>query len=539
MANKAEVKLKYVNQAKHIKVFKRLIYTFAWNWYANWGIFDNKFKKLQVMDIVKKIASSLAIAFAGAIVAIFLYSKINPQSTEVSVQGTTPVQLMSYNSAASPQAQLPDLTQAAEKSVHAVVHITTKVKAQDYSGMDNPLYDFFFGPRGNSQPKSYNQEPEYNMGAGSGVIIDPEGYIVTNNHVIEEADNIEVVLNDNRKFTAKIIGRDPNTDIALVKIEAKELPFLSWGNSDALKLGEWVLAVGNPFNLTSTVTAGIVSAKSRSIGIMGGQMPLESFIQTDAAVNPGNSGGALVNASGELVGINAAIASRTGSYSGYSFAIPASIARKVVKDLKQFGGVKRALLGVEIITVDDSLAKAKNLGKIEGVYVRKTTADGAARQAGIKVDDIITAVNGIQVNTSTQLREQIGKYRPGDKIAIIVKRNGGLKQFDVVLRNTKGDISIVKESFSVLGAEFAPITEKDKIRLKIDEGIQVVNLTNGKLKEAGVKIGFIITDINKTAVSSVENIKRVLSQSSNKKPILVEGVYPGGEWTYYVFKLEE
>ena len=492
------------------------------------------------MNHVKKIASSLAIAFAGAIVAIFLYSKINNQSGEASLQGTSPVQLTSYVAPESPQAQLPDLTQAAEKSVHAVVHITTKVKAQSYGGSDNPLYDFFFGPRGNSQqPRGYNQEPEYNMGAGSGVIIGSEGYIVTNNHVIEDADNIEVVLNDSRKFTAKVIGRDPNTDIALVKIDAKELPYLAWGNSDALKLGEWVLAVGNPFNLTSTVTAGIVSAKSRNIGIMSGQMPLESFIQTDAAVNPGNSGGALVNASGELIGINAAIASRTGSYSGYSFAIPSSIAHKVVDDLKQFGGVQRALLGVEMRPVDDDLAKEKNLGKIEGVYIVRITEDGAARQAGLKAGDVITAVNGNQVNAPQQLQEQIGKYRPGDKVAITVKRNGDLKQYDVVLRNTKGDTSIVKESFSVLGAEFGPISEKDKERLKIDEGIQVINLSNGKLKEAGVKSGFIITDINKSSVSSVEDVKRLLSQSSSKKPILVEGVYPGGEWTYYVFKLEE
>ncbi|HEY3390373.1 MAG TPA: trypsin-like peptidase domain-containing protein, partial [Prolixibacteraceae bacterium] len=373
------------------------------------------------------------------------------------MQGTSPIQLTSFVAPASPQAQLPDLTQAAEKSVHAVVHITTKVKAPSFSGSDNPLYDFFFGPKGlNPQQRGYNQEPEYSMGAGSGVIIDSEGYIVTNNHVIEDADNIEVILNDNRKFTAKVIGRDPDTDIALVKINAKDLPYLAWGNSEALKLGEWVLAVGNPFNLTSTVTAGIVSAKSRSIGIMSGKMALESFIQTDAAVNPGNSGGALVNASGELIGINAAIASRTGSYSGYSFAVPASIAKKVVGDLKQFGGVQRALLGVEIITVDDSLAKTKKLGKIEGVYVGRTTPDGAAHQAGIKEADVIMAINGTPVNTSSQLREQIAKYRPGDKVAIAVKRDGDLKQFNVVLRNTKGDTSIVKESFSVLGAEFGP-----------------------------------------------------------------------------------
>jgi len=491
------------------------------------------------MDSIKKIAKSLAIAFAGAIIAIFIYSKINHGPRETILQGTSPVQLTNYSAPQSPQAQLPDLTQAAEKSVHAVVHITTKVKAQGYGGNENPLFDFFFGPKGYNQPRGNNQEQEYNMGSGSGVIISPEGYIVTNNHVIDEADNIEVVLNDNRKFTAKVIGRDPNTDIALVKIDAKDLTYLVWGNSETLKLGEWVLAVGNPFNLNSTVTAGIVSAKSRSIGIISGQLPLESFIQTDAAVNPGNSGGALVNANGDLVGINAAIASRTGSYSGYSFAVPASIARKVVDDLKQYGEVQRAMLGVEIKNIDDNLAKEEHLGKIEGVYVGKTTEEGAARQAGIKTGDVITAINGNQVNTVAQLQEQIAKYRPGDKISITAKRDGVSKQFSVVLRNTKGDTSIVKESFSVLGADFGPITAKDRERLKIDEGIQVLNLTKGKLKDAGVKIGFIITDINKIAVSSVEDIKRALSQSNNRKPILVEGVYPGGEWTYYVFKLEE
>ena len=487
------------------------------------------------MDSIKKIASTLAIAFAGAVLAIFLYSKINNHSTDVPLQGTTPIQMASYTSL-SPQAQLPDLTQAAEKSVHAVVHITTKVKAQSYGDSDNPIFEFFFGPRGNQRQRGYREEPEYATGVGSGVIINPDGYIVTNNHVVEDADNIEVTLNDNRKFTAKVIGRDPNTDIALVKIETKDLPYLTWGNSESLKLGEWVLAVGNPFNLTSTVTAGIVSAKSRS-GIIGGQMSLESFIQTDAAVNPGNSGGALVNASGELVGINSAIASKTGSYEGYSFAIPTTIARKVVDDIKQFGEVQRAMLGVGIKTVDDKIAKDEKLGKIEGVYVGETTDGGAARQAGIKAGDVITAVNGTVVNTDVQLREQIGKYRPGDKVSITVKRNGDVKQFSVVLRNTKGDTSIVKESFSVLGAEFSPITEKDKERLRIEEGIQVTNLTSGKLMEAGVKIGFIITDINKTSISNVDDIKRVLPLSGNNKPILVEGVYPNGEWTYYVFKL--
>jgi serine protease Do len=491
------------------------------------------------MDSIKKIAKTLAIAFAGAIIAILLFSKFNQEPQHVLLKGNPPVLTTSFSEPQSPQVQLPDLTKAAEKSVHAVVHMTTKVKAQGNGMNENPLFDFFFGPKGYNQPRGNTQEPEYNVGAGSGVIISPEGYIVTNNHVIDEADHIEVILNDNRKFSAKVIGRDPNTDIALVKIEARDLSYLTWGNSETLKLGEWVLAVGNPFNLNSTVTAGIVSAKSRSIGIISGQIPLESFIQTDAAVNPGNSGGALVNAVGDLVGINAAIATRTGSYSGYSFAVPASIARKVVDDLKQFGEVQRALLGVEIKNIDDSLAKEKHFDKIEGVFVGKTTEEGAARQAGIKAGDVILSVNGNQVNTVAQLQEQIAKYRPGDKVMIDVKRDGNPKQFNVILRNTKGDTSIVKETFSILGAEFGPISNTDKERLKIDEGIQVVNITKGKLKEAGVKIGFIITDMNKTSISSVEDIKRVLSQASNKKPILLEGVYPGGEWTYYVFKLEE
>ena len=492
------------------------------------------------MDRIRYFARNLLIAFAGGVAAVFLYSKIYSPHQATSLQVDTPVQLTNYNLPPSPQLQLPDLTQAAEKSVHAVVHITTKVKARTYGdGNDNPLYDFFFGPGGNSRQRGDNSEHEYNLGAGSGVIIASDGYIVTNNHVIEDADNIEVVLNDNRKFTAKVIGRDPNTDIALVKIDATGLPFLVWGNSESLKLGEWVLAVGNPFNLTSTVTAGIVSAKSRSIGIMGGQMALESFIQTDAAVNPGNSGGALVNANGDLVGINAAIASRTGSYTGYSFAVPATLARKVVDDLRQYGEVQRALLGVEIKNVDDVLAKEKKLEKIEGIYIGKTIAGGAAHQAGIKEGDIIEQVNGNKVNTVSQLQEQIGKYRPGDRVAITVNRNGELKQFNVVLRNTKGNTSIVKDAFSILGAQFGPISEKEKGRLKIDQGVQVLNLTKGKFKDAGIKVGFIITDINKISVSGVEDIKRVLSQANNKKSILVEGVYPEGKWNYYVFKLED
>ncbi|MCX6221971.1 MAG: Do family serine endopeptidase [Bacteroidia bacterium] len=486
------------------------------------------------MNTIKKSASYIAFAFIGAIIALSLYSHLSSNDNKRVVLEEKPIQLTSYSQpAAPPQAQLPDLTQAAEKSVSAVVHITTKTKTNYFNG-GNDIFEYFFGPRGNNR-----QEPQFSEAAGSGVIISEDGYIVTNNHMVDGAQDIDVILNDNRKFTAKVIGRDPNTDIALIKIEARNLTVLPWGDSDALKLGEWVLAVGNPFNLTSTVTAGIVSAKSRSIGIMSGKMPLESFIQTDAAVNPGNSGGALVNARGELVGINTAIASQTGSYSGYSFAIPVSIVHKVVEDLRKYGEVQRALLGVSIRDIDDKLAKEKKLDRTEGVYIAEVFQGGGAKVAGIKEGDIIVAINATKVNSMAQLQEQVGKYRPGDQVSVKVRRDGSEKIFDVTLKNTKGSTSIVKESLSLLGAEFGEISQKDKDRLNIDQGVQILKITSGKLKNVGVRPGFIITDVNKISVGSVEEIKRVISQSSDKKPVLIEGVYPDGKWTYYVFDLNE
>jgi serine protease Do len=493
------------------------------------------------MEKMKRILSMFAVTFAGAVLAVVLYARFEGRSQQVMVRETVPIHLTSNFASENSQSQLPDLTTAAEMSVRAVVHIEVKVHEQMSDMEDNPLYEFFFGPGrpGGINPRGHKEQQQFSMGSGSGVIISPDGYIVTNNHVVDDAVDVQVILDDNRKFTAKVIGRDPNTDIALVKIDAKDLPFLVWGNSDALKLGEWVLAVGNPFNLTSTVTAGIVSAKSRSIGIMSGQMPLESFIQTDAAVNPGNSGGALVNSRGDLVGINTAIASQTGSYSGYSFAIPVTIARKVVDDIKKFGEVQRAVLGVMMQSVTDSIAKADKLDKIAGAYVKSTTPDGAARKAGLKEGDVIVSIDGNSVNTSSQLQEQIGKYSPGNEVTVGYIRKGELKTVKVALRNMKGDMSIVKEPVSVLGAEFGPVTDKDKERLQIDDGVQVINLTKGKLKEAGMKIGFIITDVNKVSVSGKEDIERIFLQSSNKKPMLIEGVYPNGEYSYYVLKPTE
>jgi serine protease Do len=493
------------------------------------------------MNNVKRISTSLLIALAGAILAIFLYTKlVGVPEQQVVIREASPVKLTKDVASDNPQVQLPDLTKAAEKSVHAVVHIQVKMLEQSGGG-DNDIFNWFFGPGfpGQNQRRYRQQPPQYEMASGSGVIISSDGYIVTANHVVDDAVTVQVVLNDNRQFKAKVIGRDPNTDVALVKIDAKDLPYLVWGNSDALKLGEWVLAVGNPFSFTSTVTAGIVSAKSRGLGITGGQMPLESFIQTDAAVNRGNSGGALVNVNGDLVGINTAIASETGSYSGYSFAVPATIARKVVDDIRKYGQVQRALLGIYPDVVTDSIANAYNSGKMEGVFVRNIEEDGAARAVGIRKSDIITAINGKAVNSPIELREQLAKFNPGNEVTVTYKRKGELKEVQVTLRNTKGDTSIVKEQASTLGAEFGPVSQRDKQRLQIDGGVQVTDLKAGRLKDAGVKIGFIITDINKNAISSKEDVDRAINGANSKKPILIEGVYPNGDSTYYFLKPEQ
>ena len=426
---------------------------------------------------------------------------------------------------------LPDLTYAAEKTVHAVVHIMTQTEREGWSG-GNPFLEFF-GYR-------YKQEPQIARGFGSGVIISADGYIVTNNHVIEDAQKIRVILNDKREFDAKLVGTDPTTDVALLKIDAKDLTFLTYGNSDNLKLGEWVLAVGNPFNLTSTVTAGIVSAKARNIGINENQMSIESFIQTDAAVNPGNSGGALVNQLGELVGVNSAIASQTGSYAGYSFAVPITIVKKVVADLKEFGEVQRALLGVEISNVDAKLMEDKKLDKIEGVYIGGVTETGAAKEAGIKEGDVILSINGKDVNSTAELMELVGQLRPGDKADVLVKRNSTKKQFTVTLRNRHGDTKIVKgdDVNTILGAEFVPLTDKEKEKLNVEYGIKIKSLDSGKLKQSGVKEGFVITDVNKRPIYSVNDFKKIISNADGGRGILVEGVLPNGQPAYFVFGLD-
>lgn len=482
------------------------------------------FKIDSTMKKIQSIIFSAIIAIVGGFTAIFIYTNYIEKPQIVRVEEKQPVQFAKMEGMNGGL----DLTYAAESSVKAVVHIQTKYKQRSYSGgSGNPFYDFFFG-----QPYS-QQEPQYQEASGSGVILSSDGYIVTNNHVIENSDNIKIILNDNREFDAKLVGTDPDTDVALLKIEGDNFPFLTWGESDRLKLGEWVLAVGNPFNLTSTVTAGIVSAKGRNIGIIPGQLPIESFIQTDAAVNPGNSGGALVNTNGDLIGINTAIASRTGSYSGYSFAIPATIVRKIVDDLKQFGEVQRAVLGVKIQTVGAELAKEEGLGSIEGVYIAEVMEDGAANEAGMKEKDVVIAIDGVKVNSTSELQVQIGKHRPGDEVKVLVKRDNKEKLLTVKLRNTNGGTGIVKNSITVLGAELEKVDVKTLDKLHIRNGLIIKSLSKGKLKDAGVREGFIITSVNKRAVNSVEDVKEVLKIAQGG--VLIEGLYKNGEEAYYVF----
>lgn len=434
-----------------------------------------------------------------------------------------------------------DFTATAEKVTNAVVHIKSTQTAQasrqgqmpeDYFG-GNDLFERFFGP----QFRFETPEPRDRSGAGSGVIISDDGYIVTNNHVISNADEIEVTLNDNRSFKAKLIGTDPTTDIALLRIDADKLPNLVFSNSDNVRVGEWVMAVGNPFNLNSTVTVGIVSAKARNINILREQQhAIESFIQTDAAINPGNSGGALVDLDGRVIGINTAIASPTGSYSGYGFAIPSNIVSKVVQDFIEYGSVQRGFIGAMIRSVDNALAKEQGLKIIQGVFVENVVEDGAADKAGIKAGDVITAVNEKPTNTASALLEAIGRQRPGDKLKITVNRKGDVRNYDVVLKNQSGSTERIREELSTfsenLGADLATISNQRAEDLEISGGVEIKKLKPGKLRrQTTIKEGFIITHVNDKPIRSVKELD--LALSGKKGGVMLSGIYPGENGQYY------
>jgi Do/DeqQ family serine protease len=431
-----------------------------------------------------------------------------------------------------------DFTSAAENTVHSVVHITTKVVQTTFQR--DPFQEFFYGPGAGGR-----EFKQYGAGAGSGVIVSSQGYIVTNNHVIENASEIQVVLNDNSKYDAKVIGADPSTDIAVLKIEGQNFPAIPIGNSDELKIGEWVLAVGNPFNLTSTVTAGIVSAKARNINLLSERsaqdvVPIESFIQTDAAVNPGNSGGALVNTRGELIGINTAIASQTGSYAGYSFAVPINLVDKVMRDLIDFGIVQRGFLGVQIADVTQEVKEKNKLPDLKGVFLAKVTEGGSADKAGLKDGDVILKIGSKEVNSVASLQEEIGKRRPGDKVSLTVRqKDGDIISKELVLRNKDGDTELMsKEEISknyALGATFIELTDKEKKELNISYGVKIKSITTGKLKSIGLQEGIIITKVNNEPIETVAELTEKLSGVN--RGILLEIMDETGKRDYRGFGL--
>ncbi len=449
------------------------------------------------------------------------------------IDGNRIAHQVNFNGSAPANAE--DFINASESSINSVVHVTTKVVKTQIQR--DPFYEFFYGPgTGNREFK------QYGSGSGSGVIVSSQGYIVTNNHVIEDAAEIEVILNDNSKYTATVVGTDPSTDIAVLKIDAENLQPMRIGNSDEVHIGEWVLAVGNPFNLTSTVTAGIVSAKARNINLLSDRtqkgVPIESFIQTDAAVNPGNSGGALVNLKGELIGINTAIASQTGSYAGYSFAVPVNLVNKVMRDIIDYGVVQRAYLGVQIADVNQEIKEKYKLPNTKGVFINGITEDGGADKAGVKKEWTILKVGSREVNSVSELQEEIGKRRPGDKVMLTLRTDDGTEVLkEVLLRSSEGETTLkTKEELSktnALGATFVELTAKEKKELNIAFGVKVKTLEPGKLRTAGIQEGDVITHFNQKPCESVEQMTNFLNNA--KGGVLLELVTPSGKKDYKAF----
>lgn len=445
-----------------------------------------------------------------------------------------------------------DFTNTAEQTVNGVVSVKSygTPRQQSIMGGDlsDPFFEYFFGnPFGGSrrQPQQQQPEKERQLGLGSGVIISEDGYIVTNNHVVENAERLEVTLNDNRNFNARVIGSDANTDLALIKIDGTDLHVIPMGDSENLKIGEWVLAVGNPFGFTSSVTAGIVSAKARNISSKTGARTrggIESYIQTDAAVNQGNSGGALVNLKGELVGINTAIYSQNGAYVGCSFAIPTSIVNKVIGDLKTYGTVQRALLGVSFTEVTPELIKEKDIkGVNSGIYVAEVQERSAAFEAGLKPADIIVSLGGHATDNTAQLQEAMTKFSPGDKVDIVFYRDGQRMTRSAVLRNAQGDTSITRAGSVVdLGCTFAAVKDETLKQLEINNGVSVASLEDGPFKNAGIKEGFIILTINNQRVTKPEDVEQIYNtiiKGDQDKVMFIKGLYPTGKQAYYAVEL--
>jgi len=492
------------------------------------------------------------VSILSAGIAIGTYSFLDGnKNSNTSIQGEfrqDGFHPVGYNIAA----ESTDFTLAAAQSVNAVVHIKSVAKPTQRGDTRDSFdpFEFFFG----QQRPQYQRQPR--VGFGSGVIISTDGYIVTNNHVIDGADEIEVTMNEGQVYTATLIGGDESTDIALLKIEGKDFPVIPFGDSDALKVGEWVLAVGNPFNLTSTVTAGIVSAKGRGDvfsrgrgGNRNAQDKVQSFIQTDAAVNPGNSGGALVDTRGELVGINTAIYSETGNFVGYSFAVPISFVRKVVSDIKQYGMVQRALLGVTIIdlpVLKEADPDTYNKLKVhEGVYVGGFTSNSSSQKAGIKEGDVITAIDGSRVKNFQELRAQISRYNPGNVVEVQVQRGDDVKKIKVELKNDQGTTAVIKSKSpaEILGATFKELSPEKKRQVGVNYGVEVTNLTNGKLKAAGIKDGFVILTANNKQLDSSNTLMSVvealLKHDPDDRGLYLRGLYPNDRVRFFAVDLND
>jgi Do/DeqQ family serine protease len=484
--------------------------------------------------IMKKIFSLLAVFLFGGLVfyAITVFTS-SPQPNALNENPeSAPVQQTSFLGPAPVNG--PDFTEAASRTVDAVVHIRSQFRTKSQG------YDDFFGALREYLGYDRRQSRSYPIsGWGSGVIVSSDGYVVTNNHVVEGADLIEVILNDKRVFEGKVVGLDPRTDLALLQIESTGLPYISYGNSDQVRVGEWVLAVGNPFNLTSTVTAGIVSAKARNINILGIQGAIESFIQTDAAVNRGNSGGALVNISGELIGINAAIASNTGYYQGYSFAIPVNIVKKVISDMMEFGEVQRAYLGVVIREMDQNFADQLGLDDTHGVYVDGLVEGGGAVDAGIEIGDVILSVDDMEVNSLSQLLEIVAQHNPGDELDVYISREGRMTTYSVELRSEDGTTNIItkKEQFynKVFGAYLSQLGFDDMEKYRISAGLKVVSVNEGLLSRGGIREGFIIKSVNDYIVDSELSLESALAE--NDRNVKVSGIYPNGMKVSFEFGL--
>jgi len=496
---------------------------------------------------MKKIANYLV---SGMSVVAIVFSVAAFNKTCAATNGAPQVN----NVAAVAAAQPVDLTYAAEKALPSVVHIkyVQNSKIQTVKVQTDPFEDFFSDPfggffgRGQGQGGTRERKVQTpkKTATGSGVIISTDGYIVTNNHVVDGADELTVTLSDNKEYSARIIGADKTTDLALIKIDGKDLPAIKIANSDDVKIGEWVLAIGNPLGLNNTVTAGIISAKARTLGANG----VESFIQTDAAINAGNSGGALVNTRGELVGINAMLYSQTGSYSGYGFAIPTAMMNKVVDDLKQYGTVQRAMIGISGTDVKNYVDGEKekgnevDLGTMEGIYVAEVVENSAAEEAGLEKGDVITEVDGQKMTKFGDLSGIIAQKRPGDKVSITYLHNKKKHTKQVTLRNEQGNTKVVKNAdLDVLGADFRPVTESQKKQLEISYGLEVVKVNGGKMKDAGVPKGFIIQTVNDVKIISLDDLQEVVKEASTSKdPVLIiKGMYPTGKKSGFYIQLSE